>query len=86
MTDETQAPGRLRRARAALCATIKRSVAACGRLAQRASGWLSDLYGWLGLALLCRGLWLQYGEAWALVAAGSILLAVSLASALRGEG
>jgi hypothetical protein len=75
MTNETQAPGRLSRARAAFCA-----------LAKRAGGWLSEAQGWLGLALLCRGLWLQYGEAWALVAAGSILLAVSLASTLRGDG
>lgn len=73
MTDEPKAPGRLRRARAALCA-----------LAKRAAAGLSEAQGWLGLALLARGLWLQFGEAWALVAVGSILMAVSLAAALRG--
>jgi hypothetical protein len=73
MTNETQKPGRLRRARAALCA-----------FARRATAGLNDAIGWLGLALLARGLWLLFGEAWALVAVGSILMLASLLDALLG--
>lgn len=75
MTQETTTQVRFGRARAALRAAV-RAVA----------GGLSDAIGWLGLALLGRGLWLAFGEAWALMGVGAILLLVSLAAAERGDG
>lgn len=66
------------RARAALAAA---RVSAC-LLARKAAALFSDAVGLVGLALVARGLWLQFGEAWALMIVGGFLLAVSLLAAL----
>lgn len=79
MTETTTQRARLGRARAAVRAFA-------GAALRAAAGGLSDAIGWLGLALLGRGLWLAFGEAWALMGIGAILLLVSLAAAVRGDG
>lgn len=45
---------------------------------------LPDLVGVLGLGLLTRGLWAWMGEPLALSVCGSLLIALSVASILRG--
>lgn len=73
MTNENNGRSRFMRARLFVRALIVRGLAG-----------LSDAVGIAGLFMLGRGLWLQFGEAWALIGVGLILLAVSLASAVRG--
>lgn len=45
---------------------------------------LPDLVGVLGLALLTRGLWAWMGEPLALTVCGTLLIALSVASVVRG--
>lgn len=45
---------------------------------------LPDLVGVLGLALLTRGLWAWMGEPLALSVCGALLIALSVASIVRG--
>ncbi|NUT73537.1 hypothetical protein HNO86_00630 [Pseudomonas sp. C1C7] len=45
---------------------------------------LPDLVGVLGLALLTRGLWAWMGEPLALSVCGSLLIALSVVSIVRG--
>ena len=45
---------------------------------------LPDVVGWVGFALLGRGLWLGMGEAVALSVCGGILMALSAYSVIRG--
>lgn len=45
---------------------------------------LPDLVGVLGLGLLTRGLWAWMGEPLALTVCGSLLIALSVASIVRG--
>lgn len=45
---------------------------------------LPDLVGVLGLGLLTRGLWVWMGEPLALTVCGSLLIALSVVSIVRG--
>lgn len=45
---------------------------------------LPDLVGVLGLGLLTRGLWVWMGEPLALSVCGSLLIALSVVSIMRG--
>ncbi len=49
-------------------------------------GSLPDLVGILGLGLLTRGLWAWMGEPLALTVCGSLLIALSVVSIVRGGG
>lgn len=46
----------------------------------------ADIVGLLGLVALGRGLWLEYGQSWALIIVGGFLVAVSVYAAVRGNG
>lgn len=50
----------------------------------RARDLLPDAVGLVGFGLLARGLWAGFGEAVALSVCGVILMALSVASVLRG--
>lgn len=51
---------------------------------RQAPEFYSDAVGFAGMALLGRGIWLRFGEPWALMVVGGLLLALSVVAALRG--
>lgn len=53
-------------------------------LVKNALGYLADAIGWLGLLLAGRGIWLQFGESWALIVVGGWLIFLSFWAA-RGS-
>lgn len=74
MTFNEKARALLSKARVGLCA-----------LGRWAADRVTDSAGVVGLGLLGRGLWLEFGESWALMAVGAVLMALAVVSAVRGE-
>lgn len=72
--------------RAALCAARDGLRLRAGHLAAWLVRAFPDLVGWVALVMLGRGIWLEFGEAWALMVLGVLLLALSIASALLSRG
>lgn len=74
MTFKEKARALLSMARVAACAFGRWGVAR-----------VPDVVGLAGLTSLGRGIWLQFGEAWACIAIGVVLMALTVVSALRGD-
>ena len=74
MTFKEKARALLSMARVGLCA-----------LGQWAAGRALDFIGLAGLGALGRGIWLEFGEAWAWMATGGVLLTLAVVSAWRGD-
>lgn len=66
-------------------AELRAALAWLRLLASWLAAALPDLLGMLGLTMLGRGIWLQFGAPWALMVVGGLLVVYATAAALRGE-